>query len=872
METEAPAIPRVTPAAVGAVVGRIEDSGRHPSGGVIGIRAVPDETVTLSSLSAAGHAIEVAACPSTLAVWDAIYSWEGEGWLVILTDRPEEDLGSGTLARFVEHRLLTPDPWEAAMQVFGARTIQRALLAEGKYADLPTQLVAITPFDGWPAAPGGVLTREHVYASVAVKYLGLPLGADGPGILEWTTRDRAISKVSQLRTTAQDALTDAVLGWLADQFGPARKPVLHLLQRGRLAEILPTGLALHLLRAAEIDLTQEAKISEARLSERTWPGLNLTDEELEGLGALCHTTVEELLARTVSRGVGERVLEQTDELLFEVSASAVARRSGLLPSSLDAAYVDLGAAFEHLSDDIEQLWNQIEHHPLSTNILARHYGRRKSAAHAGVRIYRWLNQQHQRSPDARLTDHARLQSADDAWADAAINIAATGADTQQLATGLSSVVSKALERRQEHGRAFGRALATEGTSTTGQLTGAQSPDGWVWRIEDLAEEVIAPIVRESPTLVILIDGMSTGTATQVLDSVTGGPGKWTEMVPTGSQRRASALAVLPTLTEHSRTSFFCGKVTSGGQSHERTGFDQIGRLAGYEHSTLFHKGVLGSSRHGFELADDVANALENTDKHRLVGCVLNTIDDALDRSDPSGTVWDQQLVQHLGPLLDAARKFGRTVIITADHGHVVERHSDLQRTEDASSARSRGHQDSVAAGEVLVSGPRVLAHEGNAVLAVDENLRYTSKKAGYHGGGSSAETVVPVAVLVPTQLVKDEQSPLDGWTQAPTQMPTWWELASTGARHFDGAVEPENQALGQHTFDVFSEPSSPGVGASVVESTVYKNQYKIAGRVSLEDERVAELLDALLAEGKRIGAPAVAALLRIPEQIGRAHV
>ena len=43
----------------------------------------------------------------------------------------------------------------------------------------------------------------------------------------------------------------------------------------------------------------------------------------------------------------------------------------------------------------------------------------------------------------------------------------------------------------------------------------------------------------------------------------------------------------------------------------------------------------------------------------------------------------------------------------------------------------------------------MLRHDGRAVLAVDERLRYGPLKAGYHGGGAPAEAVVPVAVLVP---------------------------------------------------------------------------------------------------------------------------
>ena len=63
----------------------------------------------------------------------------------------------------------------------------------------------------------------------------------------------------------------------------------------------------------------------------------------------------------------------------------------------------------------------------------------------------------------------------------------------------------------------------------------------------------------------------------------------------------------------------------------------------------------------------------------------------------------------------------------------------------------------------------MLLHDGRAVLAVDEHLRYGPLKAGYHGGGCPAEAVVPVAVLVPGAVPEDSDL-----TLAPPQEPAWW--------------------------------------------------------------------------------------------------
>jgi hypothetical protein len=86
-----------------------------------------------------------------------------------------------------------------------------------------------------------------------------------------------------------------------------------------------------------------------------------------------------------------------------------------------------------------------------------------------------------------------------------------------------------------------------------------------------------------------------------------------------------------------------------------------------------------------------------------------------------------------------------------------------------SSSRSRSATPLAEKDEILVVGRRVLLHDGSAVLAVDENLRYGPLKAGYHGGGTPAEAVVPVAVLVPGAVPEDS-----GLALAPPQGPAWW--------------------------------------------------------------------------------------------------
>jgi hypothetical protein len=261
-------------------------------------------------------------------------------------------------------------------------------------------------------------------------------------------------------------------------------------------------------------------------------------------------------------------------------------------------------------------------------------------------------------------------------------------------------------------------------------------------------------------------------------------------------------------------------------------------------------------------------------------------------------------VKHLDPLLERARYAGRTVILTADHGHVIERRQGTQRPyPDMSSSRSRGASTPPGDGEVLVTGERVMLHDRTAVLAVDENLRYGPMKSGYHGGASAAEVVVPVTVLVPGAVPEDS-----GLRLAPPQEPSWWTdpvlltgsaLATASASNVTSAADraaappvptpvsrspkpapqlakrpgesmntlfdvPEAESVSEAraTAPEATTPASSGpqvTAEAVLASPAYKANKKRAGRISVSDAQVGALLAALAGSPSQRLAPVAAA-------------
>ncbi|MGO1950139.1 MAG: BREX-2 system phosphatase PglZ, partial [Mycobacteriaceae bacterium] len=216
----------------------------------------------------------------------------------------------------------------------------------------------------------------------------------------------------------------------------------------------------------------------------------------------------------------------------------------------------------------------------------------------------------------------------------------------------------------------------------------------------------------------------------------------------------------------------------------------------------------------------------DTAGHPLVAAVLNTIDDALDKSDPIDRQWSVPDITHLRVLLQAAGRAGRTVVMVSDHGHIVDRGQSAPSPLGGNSARWR-HADADAHAstnaveqEVSVRGDRVLTDDHRAVLAVDEDLRYTARKAGYHGGLSLAEASIPVVIL--SQQPEQLQNRL-GATMPLVEMdeamrhPGWWELredfvqitGSTDTAENTAPAERNDPQDGLFSLDVAPAPSRP---------------------------------------------------------------
>lgn len=920
-------------ATVPVIRAMLDDASRKKyTGGVLGVRARAERAGPAEFVHG-GRTVRVVPCESALAVWEAITARDPSQWLVVLTDREDDDLGSGIRAHLIWNRLRTPDPWDAVRQRFAASAVDVLLTTRESHRDVATGLLAAAPAGGWPPAPGGVLTREHAMGSVLRYRLAFPEAVvDLASVLLWTTDPDHAVFIGNLREDAGGALADAALDWVADRCGTVASVIRHLLRTGAGRDAVPLGLVAGVLaRAAAADDPERARIGREGLI-RLEPNLGATavaGAVLEVWSAECEGTIASLYLDPARQRLAESLLKRADELLAAAHGEGVADDSDWLRAGLDRRFAALADALRmgfarpamQAADRpdaprisgislqaIEEAWHRVAAHRLATRDDYR-----VGPFHAGVRLARYLAlDSGVAAPDSAVTDQlAELTSRHvrhDAWADSAVNDASAGVSELALSAGLSAVLAAASARRSAHDAAFALALARY----TAQHSGAAALGG-VWHIEDVLRDVVFPVAESAPVLLLVLDGMAVSNAVEivgsVLDRVSEG---WTEALLPGTAGRAAALAALPTLTEASRASLLTGRLSSGGQDTERSGYDELCRSHKISTVTLAHKASLDTSLAGETLSADLAAAIGDASRVKLVTCVLNTIDDALDRSDPGGTEWTDIAVRHLRPLLDHARRAGRVVVMTADHGHVIERRRGTQRSfPDVTSNRSRSAQPAAADGEMLFAGERVLlpVPGGPAILAVDERIRFGPLKAGYHGGASPAEVIVPVVVLV-------DGAPPEGTALrlAAPQEPVWWvdpvsqpaaqrlggtdvagqemslaadarlrSMPGAPATLFDVPDRDRAEAAGLSGIVAGSAPgptgsTAPGAAArelarKVTGSAAYAAQRTISGRVSVSDDKVADLLAALLAApDSRLGPAQAALALGVPQVASRGAI
>ncbi len=864
---------------------------RHP-GGVVAIAARPVWNGPPILELEDGSLVAVRLGTSVLAIREAITARDDYDWVVVLTDLSAADLPTGVLDHLQPAcRLVDLDAWQPLLYLFKANRREFSLLSRtgaGSSSQLARAALRELGSDSVKKprpAPGGVLTNDHLFTALAERTFGLGPDISAHQLSLWSMDPERAMRFPSSTASADAELAEQLLIWLENKLGRLGAVFMAVLRTAGPEDLVPLGLVAALLddtaaSAAVFPASSEELIRTRTLLEVRLGGHQLTEQQLIMWGNVATLAVSD-------GPLSDAVLRRTEALVNELGAAGLIGRSEVLPAALEPRIRRLAAALGDALDApndaqrsaVEVAWSDVLAHRECR--VDSHSARRDvQVGAAAVRLWRWSLIEIK--PPTSLTDWVNFYRNELSWVDAAVNDAFTGAVDDVLARAADAIVTAVRVRRAQQDRTFARLLVGSGTH---RLRGANAP----LYIEDVLDRVILPLSALQPSafgddartavLLIVADGMSAAVANEVVaDALVKHRPQWQEY-RLGSEDATAALAALPTVTEFSRCSLLSGSLQQGTAPQEQRAFSQWLSSKGMAPvgQVLFHKADLDAVSRGSALATNVRTAIDDTKYRPVVACVLNDIDNALDRSDPIGTTWTSASFKHLDPLLSAAASVGRTVVLLSDHGHVPERREQpsVQRGEQIS-ARYRlavgVDEATLPADEVLVDGPRVLTEGHRAVLAVDEQLRYTGMKAGYHGGATPAEAVIPISILV-------NGSPPAGLDLEPvaSTVPPWWnpppviveppqsaDKAGPQIRKPKKPVTPTDEAPTLFDSDTTKvSSSSPDDAVSkLLRSSLFTQQYQAYGR-NLHKRQLGALLREAIDSGGVLGLGRAAQLLGV---------
>lgn len=780
--------------------------------------------------------VRVVACGSPLAVREAIltHGQQGSETLVVLTPCTRADLGLDVCARLIKGTVVPVDPYAAIHALFGAKVLDPQLVAERWLLD---DLIALAPSHGWLEYQplGGVLDAATAWRAWERARLGL---TDPPTGLGGVLALGATSKISDAVATLTNDQRAALAREWAGRDDALTQLLVDLLADGR-RDLLALGLVAEVCWAATDDAAVAAQQAVARARFEPVFGRDRLDERAASAWGDAATRILDDDPNAPS------VLTAAERLLDNEDVLALALLSDALPRGFDER---LGALAPSLARrDVEASTDALE------SVQAHRYaGRRPHRVEMAAAAIRLLRRSVEgtlpTSPGAASFASAAWEYAHDgAWVDEARGLLVEGESVPELAAAYQALVDTLAAEQSHLSIVFAGLLAEWSKSEP-------VADARVVPVEQILDEVVVPIAQSAPVLVVVCDGMGLPVAHTLLrDLLHDG---WAQAMPATRERWPIGVATIPTVTETSRTSLLAGRRVLGGQKEEREGFASHPglRMASKpdQPPVLFHKGALVAPN-GLALPDEVRAVVADPGQ-RVVGVVVNSVDDHLARGDQVRVPWDLTSLRPLSWLLDAAQEAGRVVVLTADHGHVLQGPGSVVRQLPGGGERWRGAPPPVGDGEIEIVGPRVLHNSGRVIVPADDRLHYAGHKHGYHGGATPEEVLVPVAVLA---------HPLPaGWVYEPSSEPDWWRITRAVAPPTPAAEVPTRpkrhvEQVGQSSlFEVptgVRAPASSGlVDALLVAPTFATAQKRARLPRPIADDRLRRYLEAIEQNGGSI--------------------
>ena len=837
---------------------------KMPNASVIGIHS-PGRWTDKSVWADGENDYSITQCDSPLSFRMALREPAAENTTkVLITNLHDQDLGDDVLLRLAKRKLLQIDPWQIVRSLFDAHAVDPRLTQHPWIAE---SLLDSIPSKGFSPARGGFLDAETVWPLLLDHIIGLPdESPDLTSLLKWSLDNDATARFRNCDAEFQNA----AVAWLTEKAGPAAAIVLHCVQRLKQADTVPIGLCASVIYHSSA--TGKLEKATGKLEERYFGGKAPRSDDMQRWSVTATEVVRTL--REIDSKSCEKIIGRGDEILREIGAEDFAQLSDTSRIGFDKRLEEIGSQLSSVleSGSLDNTGSLLDcHRAVRRHDQAIREGRRLQRVEMAVRLVRWLGrlqQQPQAEPlsfDEAADNHLR----DGGFVDWARLTLRSGDPVQQLSAAYAQLFDRVTEAREHQAKAFAKLLADW------TATGSKSTE--VIPVERILDQVVAPLAENGLVLVIVVDGMSVAVMRELLTDVT--RHEWVAISEPGRQFNRPGLATIPSVTEFSRTSLLSGALGQGNQDIERKQFEKHAGLLKHCRSTsppiLFHKAGL-SETEDTVLAAEVRKEIASTHR-RVVGVVINAVDDHLLKGEQIDTRWTRDEIKMLPALLHEARIARRLVVLLSDHGNVLDCH-----------AKGRNYKDEAAGGErwrtaigkpeddeFVVEGSRVVAEDQRIIAPWSESVRYGIKKNGYHGGLTPQEMIAPIAVLAST-----DDFPED-WSEQPIDTPGWWDDVSP-TEVFKAAPAPKLKPVKPQPkvtlFDMGDEEtvSTPAGSETPTESqmpawvtrlvacSVFQEQKRFGGRGIPTDDVFTRLLSALDDRGGKMTSAALARALEFP--------
>jgi hypothetical protein len=780
---------------------------------------------------------------TVFGVREALLSAEREkGRIILLTPLQQGELGNDVIARLARSRLFPVDHWASLCTLFKAKELDRSVCDPA----VAQALLEHAPADGYPPVSAGVLDAGTVWRAVCRHVF--EMGESEPDLISlllW-----ASTKAGQKRYTSTSVeLRESLRARLAGTLGEPAESVLRFTASGAGESALALAVACQVVFGAGEDEVLDAAAARMEQYHDNKPISKVVGRTL---GRVAAEGVADLDRREDPRA-SQQHLQRADELLRQFRCDDYAHRSPLTRLGYEQRLDRLGAGIEAAIDApgvtaterVEALRREVAAHRIGG--LARR-AEQVARAHMAVRLVRWLSQPPLSFPPS-LSGMANVYRRELAFADWAREAVCRGDEVAGLSRAYQRLDQAVLARREEFNRSFARSLADW------TATGSTGTD--VYGVEDVLSRVVARVVEAgNHVLVVVLDGMSWAVCHELLDDIR--QEHWSEAtLDVNSSPPPPVIAAVPSVTSYSRTSLLSGRLEAGDSAVEKRNFEAHAALRQCCDKkyppVLFHKKELTEGTRGV-VADDLGRAVISP-HHRVVGVVINAIDDRLSGAQQIRDDWTVNRIGPLAPVLKLARDAGRVVVLASDHGHIWHR-PDSRALPSEGGGRWRPEGAALRDGEIRVVGSRVRETGGSrsVITLWPEVAHYGRPQNGYHGGLAPQEMVCPLILLT------NASSAYSGLYPCEYPKPDWWSPAPEPTTAVAEAPALPVAALPKQAASLFDdlpadeEQKSPSeAGESWIDrlfaSPAYKSQRELIRRHAPEDELVRRTLEVLTASG-----------------------